>query len=699
MRKKTNIEFLNEMESINPNIIFLDEYNGINNKIKCVCSICGNQWMATPEHLLRGQGCPKCARKNQALSKRKTHEQFVSELFECNPSIEVNSEYQGSNSPIEVTCKVCGYIWSPRPSSLLRGTGCPYCVGNIKRTHEDFIEKLNEINPTIEVLEKYVNTDTKIKVKCKNCGREWHSTPNNLLDGHGCGRCAGRKSHNEFVEELKRINPNIIVLEQYIDRNTYVDVKCKTCGYEWKSKPSQLLGGHGCHKCAIKNQSDLLRKSQEQFEKELASINPSIIVLGVYKNNMTPIEVKCTKCDNVWQARPDGLLKGIGCPKCAKYLHTSYPEQAIFFYIKKAFPDAINSYKDLFEKNMEIDIFIPSINLGIEYDGRAWHKGSKSFEREVTKFSICKEHGIRLIRVKERQQESDSITADQIIYAESTLEETINKVADLLDIEFDIDLVRDRIIIFDQYKSMNTNDEFLRKLNKINPNVIPLSRYTLSSHKIKCRCKKCGYEWMATPNKLLIGRGCPKCSGRMKKDTAQFIGELENVNPNIEVIGEYINALSPIDVRCKKCNYNWSPTASSILNGNGCPKCSRRIKITHEQFIDELKNVDDNIMLLGEYKTKRTPVLVKCKKCGRVWKTTPDNLLRGHGCAKCAGRLRKTTEVFAKEISEINDRFQVVGKYVNAKTKIKVVCKDCGFERYAVPDSLLRGLRCPNCDK
>ena len=231
MRKKTNIEFLNEMESINPNITFLDEYNGINNKIKCVCSICGNQWMATPEHLLRGQGCPKCARKKQALSKRKTHEQFVSELFECNPSIEVNSEYQGSNSPIEVKCKVCGYIWSPRPSSLLRGTGCPYCVGNIKRTHEDFVEKLNEINPTIEVLEKYVNTDTKIKVKCKNCGREWYSTPNNLLDGHGCGRCAGRKSHNEFVEELKRINPNIIVLGQYIDRNTYVDVKCKTCGY------------------------------------------------------------------------------------------------------------------------------------------------------------------------------------------------------------------------------------------------------------------------------------------------------------------------------------------------------------------------------------------------------------------------------------------------------------------------------------
>jgi predicted nucleic acid-binding Zn-ribbon protein len=693
------MEFLNEMKIINPDISFLDDYNGISNKIRCVCTICGNQWKATPDHLLHGRGCPECAKIKQALKLRKTHEQFVSEIYCKNSNIEVLGKYCGSNTPVDVKCKKCGYIWAPVPSSLLSGTGCPQCAGNIKRTHKEFIEKLKTIDPTIEVLEKYINTDTNLKVKCKKCGRIWYSSPNNLLDGHGCRRCSVRKDHNEFIKELSTINPDIEVLGNYIDRKTHIPVRCKKCGYEWKSKPSQLLGGHGCHKCAIKTQAGLLRKTQNQFEEELEHINPNITILGEYKNSMTPIKVKCKKCDYVWDGFPNNLLRGQGCPRCAKYLHTSYPEQTIYYYIKSVFTDAINSYKALFEKNMEIDIFIPSMNYGIEYDGKAWHSGDKAYKREIKKYLACKEHNIKLIRVKELKQENDYSTADVIIYTEKTLDKTLKKVADTLDVEFDIDLIRDRDNIFGQYKSTNTNDEFLRKLEKINPSVTPLSRYTLSSNKINCRCEKCGYEWMATPNKLLMGRGCPKCSGRMKKNTAQFIEELESVNPNIEVIGEYKNSLSPINVRCKICSHEWSPSASSLLVGNGCPKCSHRIRISHEQFVEELNSINESIEVLGRYITMRTPILVRCKKCGREWQATPDSLLRNHGCAKCAGTIRKTTDEFIKELAKVNDRFQVIGEYVNAKTKIKVVCKDCGFERTAVPYSLLKGLRCPNCDK
>ena len=90
MRKKTHMEFLSEMGSINPNISFIDEYNGDRNKIRCVCKVCGNQWMASPGHLLRGRGCPSCGNKKQAQSKRKTHTQFLSEIAIQNPRVETN---------------------------------------------------------------------------------------------------------------------------------------------------------------------------------------------------------------------------------------------------------------------------------------------------------------------------------------------------------------------------------------------------------------------------------------------------------------------------------------------------------------------------------------------------------------------------------------------------------------------------------
>ena len=109
----------------------------------------------------------------------------------------------------------------------------------------------------------------------------------------------------------------------------------------------------------------------------------------------------------------------------------------------------------------------------------------------------------------------------------------------MLHVEFDIDLERDGTQIFWQYLNENINDSFVQKLSKTNPGIIPLSSYTLSSEKIKCKCIICSYEWMSTPNKLLMGRGCPKCSGKMEKNTVQFVEELKKANPDIEVLGEY----------------------------------------------------------------------------------------------------------------------------------------------------------------
>ena len=82
---------------------------------------------------------------------------------------------------------------------------------------------------------------------------------------------------------------------------------------------------------------------------------------------------KC-KYGHKWRAKINNRYYGRGCPECSKRLKTSFPEQAVYFYIKKKFPDAINSYKEIFKNGMELDVYIPSLKIGIEYDGIAWHK-------------------------------------------------------------------------------------------------------------------------------------------------------------------------------------------------------------------------------------------------------------------------------------------------------------------------------------
>ena len=52
---------------------------------------------------------------------------------------------------------------------------------------------------------------------------------------------------------------------------------------------------------------------------------------------------------------------------------------------------------------MELDIFIPSLQIGIEYDG-PYHKTDEALDRDAKKYVVCQTKGIRLIRVSLRDE-------------------------------------------------------------------------------------------------------------------------------------------------------------------------------------------------------------------------------------------------------------------------------------------------------
>lgn len=80
---------------------------------------------------------------------------------------------------------------------------------------------------------------------------------------------------------------------------------------------------------------------------------------------------------------------------------TSIPELIIYYYIHKYFPDTIKLTNGDFLK-VEIDIYIPSLKVGIEYDGVYWHRTKSKIEKDERKGIICKNNGVRLIRIREK---------------------------------------------------------------------------------------------------------------------------------------------------------------------------------------------------------------------------------------------------------------------------------------------------------
>lgn len=118
------------------------------------------------------------------------------------------------------------------------------------RTHDKFVEEISNLNPSIEVIGKYTNANRRILVKCKKCNFEWNALPSSLLSGDGCRKCGTKKAHEKFIKKKEDIlreiatkNPNVEIIGQYTGRHHPMKARCKICGYEWSPIVSSLLRG------------------------------------------------------------------------------------------------------------------------------------------------------------------------------------------------------------------------------------------------------------------------------------------------------------------------------------------------------------------------------------------------------------------------------------------------------------------------
>ena len=80
---------------------------------------------------------------------------------------------------------------------------------------------------------------------------------------------------------------------------------------------------------------------------------------------------------------------------------TSEQEQAIYYYVKQFFKDTENRAKLRNHDNdiIEADIYIPSIKVAIEYDGKYWH--AKKPNQDSLKNYVLNSMGIYVIRVRD----------------------------------------------------------------------------------------------------------------------------------------------------------------------------------------------------------------------------------------------------------------------------------------------------------
>lgn len=338
----------------------------------------------------------------------------------------------------------------------------------------------------------------------------------------------------------------------------------------------------------------------DEWEGSLNPLSPREVACKSSKK----VYWKCREQGHVWLARvSDRTSHKSGCPECNYSRQTSLHEQTFFYYIKSCFPDAVSSYRASFLGKREIDIYIPSLHLGIEYDGRTWHKNPK---KDYVKSEILKANGIRLIRIREDNTElkdgsvyihvDEKATSSDTRYLRNSVLELFDIINNLYELAHrpDVNIERDTPKMLALIERSSKEASLAVRYPMIasewdyekNAPLLP-ERVSCSSNRRVWWLCGIGHSYCAPiQNRTLQHQGCPICSG---KRVLEGFNDLAYVNSELaeEWDMEKNDGLLPTQVtshsgkrvwwKCHICGFSWRAVVSDRTNGSGCPNCRRTL--------------------------------------------------------------------------------------------------------------------------
>lgn len=116
---------------------------------------------------------------------------------------------------------------------------------------------------------------------------------------------------------------------------------------------------------------------------------------------------------------------------------------------------------------------------------------------------------------------------------------------------------------------------------------------------------KCNRTYLATPNKFLYGRRCPYCShGSKRKSTEEYINEVRNINPNIQVLGKYERNNKPILMRSINCGHEFETSPINFRAHPVCPICSNKRSLEEIEISKFIRSIYSG-QIIQNYKLKQ----------------------------------------------------------------------------------------------
>lgn len=419
------------------------------------------------------------------------------------------------------------------------------------------------------------------------------------------------------LERNKGINPYELAPKS----NHKVWWKCEK-GHEWKAPISSRTNGHGCYKCSRNKTIGGIKNAALKRSGSLKIKHPELCrQIDNDKNGEIDLENISTgsnielywKCDfgHSWRASVKTRVNGHGCPNCTS--KSSRLEMRLLSELKYLFNNVrwrskIDGY--------ECDILLADYNLGIEIDGKYWHK--EKLEYDISKNVAFEKAGYKLLRVREKGLKiinNSDVTFKTNEKHLAIFHRVLNELMHILprhehsNIRALLEAGKFRNNkLYKQLQSSVSKPIEDNSLSKVYPEIckdwhsdnLPLTPdmfYPKSHNKVYWDCKIHG-KYLTSIAHRVNGRGCPKCAieSRSASTRAAALNKSGNISSISSLFPDLVKEWHPNRNRrlspesfshgskkkvwwlCNKCGSEWEAQIVNRTKGSNCPRCSTRAR-------------------------------------------------------------------------------------------------------------------------
>lgn len=457
MRKKRTTETLIEdiKEKFGDKYCYDEvDYQGMKTPVILLCVEHNHKFEQQPVHILRGnRGCKYCSGRGLST------EDFINnskQVFKNNEFDYSKTIYTNNHTKVVFICNVHKTEWEQLPQNHLKGNNpCQDCNGQKPIDREMFIkrskEKFGENRFDYSKVGTIKGVHTKVSLICVKHNQEFvQEAWSNLQGMVGCPECNfNTKLTPEKIKEKallkhdgKMFDYSKVDWSKSIIKKQLIGCHIAEHGFYEQTLDGHLMGKMPCIICDKQNRLTTLDEFIERVKNihgaDKYGFDRTVLVNGIQGDAV----LKCNKHNEYFSYDMFRILQGLeGCLKCrSNGASKKEKELADFVEHELGFSIERNYRKIDGLSPKEVDIFIPSRNIAIEFNGLYWHSElylDKNYHYD--KWEKCADAGVRLLTVWEDEWENKQdivkshikhvlgLNNDEKIYARNTVVKPINR--------------------------------------------------------------------------------------------------------------------------------------------------------------------------------------------------------------------------------------------------------------------------------